>query len=535
MGNYGLVRFGEFKPDLRYHGNDGLLEAINVMPVYGSYITTPAITRVANVGGVASRPGGLHVHRPSNNSYAAMEQAPNARLHQVTSAGVVTDVSRVALYTNPTAPASGWRGCSFGPHVIMTNYLDPVQIQLNGAGLFVDMITSTFAPQARHCFSFGQNIFLADCFLPGAYDGLAAGANPTLICWSRDGDARQFGSFNSNPEITGSGYAPLNFDIGAIRGVFAGDDYTLIGCSDGFVRLEGPPYTFRVVSRGTGCAYAQGGCFVRGDFYFWSAAGLARLRGGDGSAEILGAGKFSRWLTDNATGFSGYSSTGLSGAQGTTTHFSVCLEYCPLTDIIFISYNLSTESLPGAGIACYNVGEDRLTFTDLYPAGEGGNFASIRFMCQGSQGVQNLWGPGRDMFFLENDAITSTTQWHLSRMVAGNGGAPARLTTGYIRPQTGYTTRITRVRPIYTATDTTALEQVRLTIKSANKPYNTASPIVSGPYSTPDSHGWLTCPDTTFADWHLFSFEMQVNAQMHKVVEYEAFEYEYITGPVFAA
>src|ERR1044071_150295 len=161
----GFVPFGEFKPDLRYLVNDGLVRAFNVLPVYSNYITAPSSTEIAEVAASGDE-FGLHFHKVTGDGYAAVNipGAPaRVHLYQVTSGGVVTDRSRVATYQN----LNDFTGASFGPYVVMTNYDDEVQYRDGGgAAVFANMITSTFAPRAKYVFPLGNSLFLANCFLP---------------------------------------------------------------------------------------------------------------------------------------------------------------------------------------------------------------------------------------------------------------------------------------------------------------------------------------------------------------------------------
>lgn len=530
----GFIPFGEYKPDLRFFANDGLFRADNLIPVYGGYIPSPSFgapSGVLSVGPAAGVPQGMTAHQANGNLYAPISDGVNTRIYQITAAGVVSDVSRAALYTAPIPPNGGWTGTSFGPHAILCPEFDEVQFQANGSGSFANMITSTFAPKARFCFPLRDNLFLANLTLTAPYDGLSAGANPTVVAWSRNGDIRQFGSFNANPEIIGSGYQPLNFDIGDIRCGLAGADYGIIGMSNGIVRVDGPPYSFRVISRDIGMAFPYGACAVRDDVYFMSPAGLAVLYGGEGPAKILGSGKFVRSLIDNATGFALHPALLPIGTTLTSESFTnMSMAYDSVNDLIWLAYTISGDTQVSRGILAYNIGEDRATFFQIYLTGAPSGVLFARSTRQSN--VAN-WMPGRDIRWISGTG--GATQNYLGQPALINGPSPSSsiMQPGYIQLDPETTSRFLRVRPVYHVSSAyTGTWSV--SIDTTNKPH--ATPTTTGPFSSMDTHGWITTPDTVFGDFHSPQFSLAPDVDVSKVVEIEGFEYEAeVGGPRYAA
>lgn len=523
----GFVPFGEYTPDLRYLANNGLLRAENVVPVYGDYLSSPALDRISATI-VADQPYGLYVDRRTGRGYAGI----GSRLYEILEDGTVTDRSIATLYGG-LVPSNGyWRGCSFGTNVVMTNYTEPVQYLASGAALFANMITSTFAPRARFCFPLSINLFLANCTLPGAYDTLASGANPTLVAWSRNDDIRQFGSRNANPEIVGADYQPLNYDIGDITGACAGSDgqtdYGIIIHSDGLVRVDGPPYQFRVIGRNVGGLYPYGVCAAGQDVYIWTAAGLARLPGGSGPLQLIGEGKFIRAQTDNATGFSQHPGATVGLLDASEAAHTVSMAHDPLNNILFVAYS-ENNNLYSKALLAYNIGEDRLTWFQVRHEAEADPNIAL-FLNSGRNSAANSWCPGRDIRFLT--ATSLSTDNHYSRFKLGNSFGDVLLQKGYMQLNPKLTTRFLRVRPVYAVTNSLAAEQVSLTIESTNKPY--ATPVAKGPYTALDGGGWIVCPDTDFYDFHAPKFTIAANANMHRLVEYQGFEYEAELGPPYA-
>lgn len=535
MSDIITIQFGDFAPDQRYLGNEvtGLLMAREVVPVYGSYITAPDTPNQATVVANGSERG-LHIHLLTGDGYAAVSNGVNTRLYQITEPpglpSVVTDRSRAALYNT----GAEFFGCSFGPNVIMANGIDAVQFR-DGSGVaaFADMITSTFAPVGQFPFAFKQNLFLANLTLAAPYDTLAAGANPTVVAWSRNDDIRQFGSSNANPEIIGADYQPLNFDIGNITGAIGGTDYAIVACSNGFVRIEGPPYSFKVAADGCGTLDPYSLVRVKNDLYFRGPSGLMMLRGGFGPAETVGAGRFVRSLIDNATGFSAMA--WVNGGQ------IISAAYDSVNDIVVLAYRSQLETNPGIDdphtqtFLWYNVSEERGSVSTMPRYDHNDRVSPIHYLRTGKQGgVGSTWTPARDIRFLTNSADAAAGAVSYRKFELGYIPQPLILHSGFKRPYKDKVSRVLRVRPLYTLTDNAAVPGTwSVTIESTNKP--NAAPTVSGPYTTLDAHGWIVTPDTVFADLHAIKLSVATASDVYKLAEYRAFEVEVASSGAYAA
>lgn len=535
MSDIIFIPFGEFAPDRRYLGNEesGMLMAREVVPVYGSYITSPDTPSLATITG-AGFERGLHVHFQTGDGYAAVDVGANGRLFQITEPlglpSVVTDRSRAALYTFGTE----WYGCSFGANVIMANGVDAVQFRDGGgASLFADMITSTFAPVGQFPFAFKNNLFLANLTLPAAYDTLPIGANPTVVAWSRNDDIRQFGSSNVDPQIIGADYQPLNFDIGNITGAIGGTDYAIIACSNGFVRLEGPPYTFTVVADGSGCLYPYSMVRVREDVYFWGPSGLMRLPGGFGPVESVGLGKFTRSLIDNVTGFSDMS--WIDGGQ------IISGAYDAVNDIVVMAYRSSLVTTTGVAdphtqtFLWHNVVENRSSVATMPRYDTNDLVAPIHYLRTGKQtGVGSAWSPARDIRFLTNSADAAPDDVTYRKFGLGGIPQPLVLHSGFKRFYKDRVSRVIRIRPVYTLTDPAAVAGTwSATFESVNR--HSAAPTVKGPYTTLDAHGWIVTPDTVFADLHAIRLSVATTSDVYKIAEYRGFEVEVVSSGAYAA
>lgn len=510
--DYGFVPFGEFKPDLRYLANDGLIKAENVVPVYGDYISAPDFTTIAAIPNIGANPAttwtyGSFAARNNGNGYVARPHVTNPNpvaILQVTDAGVVSDVSETSDNSYPST-VRYMHGTTFGSSVIATLYNDSntaysVQVQATSGARFTTMIASTFAPRARFVFPLRNNLFLARAYVGTPYDGLSAAVHDTLVAWSKTDDITNFGSFNADPQHIGAGYQSLNYDLGGILGACAGSDYGMIGLENGIVRIDGPPYTFRVVTRDYGCSGISNGgtpyfgdamCSAGYDIYYASSAGLVRLPGGEGPPELVGDGVFSRWWTD-----SDFNADSLVGA-------AIHLAYDPVGNLLFIS---STAN--GGIVVVYNTSERRASY---WPN------VNIRFQSLGKTRSDLNWLPGRDMRFIAPGGYAKFS-------AGASEGGDVVLQKGYIQFKPGLTTRIKRIRPVYNVTDQAAIEQISVTLEHTNKPY--ATPTTSGPFTTIDAGGWITCPTSKASEFHSIKFTMTANSSMYKVVEYTGFEYE---------
>lgn len=516
----GFMPWGEWRPDLRYLVNSGLRVAEGVVPVYGGYISSPAISRLT-AGIVSSKVElGLHVDPFSGAGYVGVRNVPatNGDIYEVTDAGSTGNVSKAVSAYISADSVSGWQGCNFGTTAIMCAAASPTSMELvqyrpSGAALFADMIASSFVPRSRFCVPFKNNLFLANCHLTAGFDGLSAGANPTLVAWSQSGVITQFGSANAAPELTGAGYQSLEFDLGEITGAAACADFAMIAMNNGFVRVEGPPYTFYVANRGAGTIFPNSLCFAGNDLYYYGPGGLTVIRNGAGSPEVVGLNRFTRSLIDNTTGF--WDRAANVGAAP-ATDVSVCWD--ATNNIVLLMY-APIGNRPSAVIA-YNVIEDRASYFGF------ANEAYTRFMKLGRQSG-STWQIGRDIRFIERDNAAGDIFY--AKLAIGNSGVDSILQPGYVQPSTKFSTRFTRIRPIYHVTDQAAIEQVSITIESTNKPY--ADPNVLGPYTALDGGGWISTHSSTFADLHAPKFTLVANSNMHKVVEFEGFEYEVEIGP----
>lgn len=539
-----FVPWGELKPDGRLFNNDGLITAVGVAPVYGNYVGAQIWQPSGDEP--TSEPYGLHIHPLSASTWKAY--VGSTKLEEFNTSFVKTDKTRLVggNYTpSGTGGEAGWNGVSFGDAVIMTNYVDdPQLLTSNTAANFVKLASSGggnpgMDPKAKFVFPVRNNLALANLNLSAGFDTLSSGANPTTVAWSQTDNVRQYGSYNITPQLVGTGYQSLNYDIGEIKGAVGGD-YGLIAMRSGWVRMDGPPYTFRPISVGQGCKFPKSIIRFDDDVYFWGPSGPSVFRGGDGTPEVLGDGKIARTLIDNTTGFSSTYSIYQSIA---VRHVSADKDVA--NGLIYWSYTTTAGGTTRTGDTCliYNVRDGRFSFMDngtLVTSDSGPFNTGVIFLRSRPDGA-STWAPGRDLvgIFAYVD-LALTPRYFLAAPVYAAatppyswGGAVPTLARAYQQYDENYTTRILRVRPIYSRNDgsNTALTAT-VTVSSKNKPYE--SPRVSTPVWAVDTHGWTPITDSVYADFHQVTVAFQAN-DSSAIAEFEGFEVEFTVSGRYSA
>jgi hypothetical protein len=168
-----FIPFENLNPGSGEHGND-LLRVENLLPLWGGWRSIPEPqTQLSPI--LLNEPiTGMFIHHwtsgAGTTSYlgdVAIEfYGTGTKLYDQSG----NDLSRGGGYGGGATSPSGWRGCSFGNDVVMTNWYDPVQFRAANTGNFADCFTSTFKPRARFCCVARGQLFLADINDPaGAY------------------------------------------------------------------------------------------------------------------------------------------------------------------------------------------------------------------------------------------------------------------------------------------------------------------------------------------------------------------------------
>lgn len=545
-----FVPFGELKPDGKQFVSDGLVDALGVVPVYGNYVTA----QIWDEGGdePVDEAYGLHVHFAGGSTYY-LYMGSITKLYEYNSSFVKTDKTRAVGGNYATSGAggeAGWQGTSFGDAIIMTQYVDDPQLLTSpSAANFVKLATSAggssgtgMDPKAKFIAPVRANLFLGNLNLPSALikpDGvteLAAGVYPTYVCWSRSDNVRQYGSALATPDFTGCGYQPLAYDFGHINGMIGGE-YALISLQRGWVRGDGPPYTFRPIVEGHGCRYPNSIVRLDSDVYYWGPAGPTVLRGGEGPPVVLGDGRIARTLIDNATGFSPTYSVYSSIA---VRHISAGAD--ATNGLVYWSFTTNANSASRIGdlAVIYNAREDRFSFADngAIVTSDGGPFNTGILFLQSRPDLGGSWAPGRDLvgvmkyvdFGLGVHYQLAVPSYTAAVPPAQWGGSVPTLTNAFQQFDPELTTRVLRVRLIFSRSGSSTIT-VTAKVTSKNRPYDSAT---TKSYTTLDAHGWIPIPDSTFADFHQIGFTLS-GTQTQEVGELEGYEVEVATGGRYSA
>jgi hypothetical protein len=530
------VPYGELRSDFLFFGNDGLTRAENVVPVSGGYATLRTMgIRTSFI--FPTLPLGFHAHPTAGNSWRGYTGTATA-LYEIDpslAAWSVTDKTRLvggAYAASDVNPNYGWQGASFGDSIVMTDYIDDPQLLTSpAAGNFVKLAQSGggnpgMDPKAKFAFGVRGNMFLANLNLAAALlrpDGstdLAAGAYPTSVCWSQTENLRQYGSFNATPQLTGTGYQPLNYDLGHITGGLGGD-YALIAFQQGWARgdISAGGYIFRATVRGVGCNYPNSIVRFDEDCYFWGPTGPMVLRGGEGPAEPLARDRIMRALTDASLSL-GYAPSTTARTQQT----KIGAAPDQAGRHIWFSWTGST----GGRILIYNVDDGRFSF--IFPVGNDDTGGSLLYPRSHPESLTEGWFPGRDIAgvfeFLAGGAFNSA----VVDPTRGTGQTAALLARAFHQLEPEATTRVRRVRPIYSLVDPTEVTTVSVAVTSKNKPTDAGTPIT---YTDRDTHGWVTTPGTFFADFH--QIIPTISCSDANLREHEGLEIEYEVGPRYSA
>lgn len=539
-----FVPFGELKIDGGSFNNDGLVAADNVVPVYGNYIATNFWAQSGDEP--SDEAYGLHTHFGGGSTWYAY-LGSITKLYEYTSAFAATDKTRSAGGAYATSSAggeNGWQGTSFGDAVVMTNYVDDPQLLTSPAAAnFVKLATTAggssgtgMDPKAKFVAPVRGNLFLANLNLPSALlrpDGtteLASGAYPTYVAWSQSDNVRAYGSFTATPSLVGTGYQPLAYDYGHINGMIGGE-YALISMQRGWVRADGPPYTFRPIVTGQGCRYPNSIVRLDNDVYYWGPSGPAVLRGGEGPPIVLGNDKVARAVIDNATGFSPTYSIYSSMA---IRHMSAACDVA--NGLIYWSYTSQRDTANRIGDVSliYNTRDDRFSFCDNGPVevGISGPFYTGIIFLQSAPDLGANWSTGRDLVgVMRFKNQSGTVRWQLASTSYSSTSSLPALTRAYQQLDKDATTRVLRVRPVYSRHEIALGLTVTATISSKNKPYDSAT---TSTYTTLDTHGWIATPSTVFADFHQVGFSFN-GAGGQSITELEGYEVEYAVGGAYSA
>lgn len=546
-----FIPFGELTPDGKQFSNNGLTTALNVVPIYQNYVATQLWTSAQTFAPFTNPLYGLQVHFYGDSTwYLYVGEA--TKLWQVDS-GTYTTTDKTRSTGGPYAASSagaenGWQSTSFGNAVVMTDYVDDPQLLTSpSAAHFVKLAQSGgtnpgMDPKAKFVFPIRGNLFLLNLFLSSPFDGLPAGANPTVGCWSQTENITQYGSYNVTPQLTGTGYQPLNYDLGHITGGIGGD-FGLVMMQRGIVRVDGPPYTFRPIVVSEGCRFPNSIIRIGGDVYFWGPKGPCVLRNGQAPVEVLGDSKIVRTLIDNTSGFSpSYSISAGINIQDVSAAADVA------NNLVWWSFT-SVSAVTSAGQVgdlslIYNISEGRFSFAENASASQVSGALCGVTRIRSLPDLGSNWSPGRDLvglinFYTGNPGAPPRVWGVGLPNYGGAGAASPMLERSYQQLDPDMTTRVLRVRPIYGRVSLSSAVNVTAYLASKNKPYAADVEISS---IAEDTHGWFVFPDSIFADFHKIRFSFMgadiVGSASHgteSITELEGYEVDFTTGGRYSA
>lgn len=535
-----FLPYGVLKPDAGEFNNDGMSRALNVVPAGDTYL--PSRLWRPRSGQVSPTiPRGFHVH-PVMGAIGVSDSnwigyiGSLLKLYEMGGWSVADKTRTVGgdYDASNVRTEFGWQFASFGESIIAVNGYDEPQILLSPSSAnFTKLIQSTFDFKSRFVWPVQNNLFHGNLFLDAPYDGLSAGVNDTVVAWSQDGVPRQYGSFNADPQLLGAGYQPLAYDLGPIVGGIGGQ-YLLVALERGWARCDGPPYTFNPISQGIGCKFPNSIVRFDDDVYFLGPAGPMVFRGGNGLAEQLGKGRIARTLMDQIFGGTyayqyGPDPIYFCGAASHTERqvwWAFTSNGANFTDEVFKYANL---------ILVYDVDSQAFSFIDPRDESDTSAGAQIGLTFLRSRPEQLAeWTPGRDLVALMLDAGGgSGPQYRGATPVSGSDSIPVEtlLEKAYVQLDDDRTTRIRRIRPIFSQTSNDPLPTISITLRTKNKPYET--PVTTGPRTTRDKHGWITFPRSKFGDFH--QMELTQTFLGARVRELEGVDVEFEIGPAYSA
>lgn len=335
----GKVMFGPYLPDIPATDNEGLTEALNVLPVNRYY--TPYRPALAVGDALSARPrGGISCLGEDGNAYlyVGTETALAVR-----TGAAWTDKTSTAYTTS--ADDGYWRFAQFDNFVIATNHEDdPQALDIGGAGDFIDLALTGTAPKARQVGVVGRHVVLGD-----TVDG-TNGSVPSRIQWCRIDDPTDWPTPNTtDARNKQAGEQFLPSDLGAVTGIFGNDQFGILlqrnGCSRMTYVGGDLVYQFDTYDKSNGAVYPNASVRNGKQVYFISANGFKVTDGV--STAAIGEGKFDRLFTEDVD--NGFRERVYGGLD-------------KLNDLIYWAYpgTGSTGGRPNKLIV-YNIREDRIT------------------------------------------------------------------------------------------------------------------------------------------------------------------------------
>jgi hypothetical protein len=269
MSDYdGTILFKEWLPDLPDLNNPGMTQAQNVIPMSGGYASYAPLSTTLNALGSNVR----HAMRASDGSgdwlYVGISNASAGALYRGSASA-----GSWSLVSASTFAATGiWDMVQYEGEVIATNGGDlPVYQSLGSASNFATLgSTVGTAPEARKIGVIGQFIVLGN---------IPLSSTQYAVRWSGIDSPHSYPTPGSDTAIAmQSGEQLLPAELGAVTGIFGGDQFGLVFQSGGITRMTyiggGAVFQFETIDKGNGCAFLNGAVKVGTLVYFVSAKGF---------------------------------------------------------------------------------------------------------------------------------------------------------------------------------------------------------------------------------------------------------------------
>lgn len=288
----GKVLFGKWLPDLPTLDNPGLTEALNVLPVLGTY--KPYLPLVGVADALSARPQG---------AASALSAAGVA----FTYAGTATELfirsgtgwvqRNPAFSTYSLTSSDYWRFAQFDTTLIATNYEDVPQAVEAGqpSFLFADLALTGTAPRARQVGIINRFVMLGD-----TVDG-TNGAVSSRLQWSAIDDPTNWpvpGSANALSVQSGQQF--MNSSFGPVTGIVSGEQFGIIFQRSGVARASyvggDLVFQFNTIEENRGAICPNAIAKIGKLAYFIAADGFYVT---DGYTVVpIGSGEVDSWFAD---------------------------------------------------------------------------------------------------------------------------------------------------------------------------------------------------------------------------------------------
>jgi len=241
-----LVGFGEWAPDLGGFAASVLQEARNCIPQAAGYRWFPGLSLYTGPGALPGRVSGAFAAKDRDgntlNYAAVLGGANDARIFRLSASSWIDASGGGADDTGAYTLNEGesWEFVKWGESVLASCISEPLQQHVFGAGAFVNLVTSSRRPRARHIAVMRDFVVLGniDDSVGAGADGLA----PARVWWSGINDA---GTFEEGGASSQSDFQDLQSG-GAVQRLVGGEIGTVF-CETSIYRMTyvGSPVVFQ--------------------------------------------------------------------------------------------------------------------------------------------------------------------------------------------------------------------------------------------------------------------------------------------------